>query len=140
MKISPISFGQTFINSTFQNLSQDNKDKLGPAVAIGEYYPMDIFIGARMHATIAAFSAGVITIPTGYSRKFKGLYDSIEYPYVIDLQNMTTSEAIEKTLEYIENSYMLEKQIMESKMLIDLKNGKNKELFTEILLDIIKKK
>ena len=49
MKISPISFGQTFINSTFQNLSQDNKEKLGPAVAIGEYYPMDIFIGARGH-------------------------------------------------------------------------------------------
>ena len=49
MKISPISFGQTFINSTFQNLSQENKEKLGPAVAIGEYYPMDIFIGARGH-------------------------------------------------------------------------------------------
>jgi hypothetical protein len=47
MKISPISFGQTFVNSTFQNLSQENKEKLGPAIAIGEYYPMDIYMGAR---------------------------------------------------------------------------------------------
>ncbi len=47
MKINQISFGQTFINSTFQNLSQENKEKLGPSIAIGEYYPMDIFMGAR---------------------------------------------------------------------------------------------
>lgn len=47
MKINPISFGQTFVNSSFQNLSQENKEKLGPSIAIGEYYPMDIFMGAR---------------------------------------------------------------------------------------------
>ena len=47
MKINPISFGQTFVNSTFQNLSQENKEKLGPSIAIGEYYPMDIFVGAK---------------------------------------------------------------------------------------------
>ena len=38
MKINQVSFGQTFINSTFQNLSQENKEKLGPSIAIGEYY------------------------------------------------------------------------------------------------------
>lgn len=47
MKINQISFGQTFINSTFQNLSQENKEKLGPSIAIGEYYPMDIYLGAK---------------------------------------------------------------------------------------------
>ena len=47
MKINPISFGQTFVNSTFQNLSQENKEKAGPSIAIGEYYPMDIFVGAK---------------------------------------------------------------------------------------------
>lgn len=47
MKINPISFGQTFINSSFQNLSQENKEKLGPSIAIGEYFPMDIFVGAK---------------------------------------------------------------------------------------------
>ncbi|MBR6722378.1 hypothetical protein IKL64_02885 [bacterium] len=47
MKINPISFGQTFINSTFQNLSDENKTKMGPSIAIGEYYPMDIYLGAK---------------------------------------------------------------------------------------------
>lgn len=47
MKINPISFGQTFVNSSFQNLSYENKEKLGPSIVIGEYFPMDIFMGAR---------------------------------------------------------------------------------------------
>ena len=47
MKINPISFGQTFINSTFQNLSDENKTKMGPSIAIGEYFPMDICLGAK---------------------------------------------------------------------------------------------
>jgi hypothetical protein len=47
MKINPISFGQTFVNSTFQNLSDENKAKMGPSIAIGEYYPMDIYLGAK---------------------------------------------------------------------------------------------
>lgn len=62
---------------------------------------MDIFIGARMHATIGAFSSGVATIPVAYSRKFRGLYNSIGYPYLIDLEKMTTEEALIKTQEFI---------------------------------------
>lgn len=62
---------------------------------------MDIFIGARMHATIGAFSAGVATIPTAYSRKFKGLYESLGYKYVVDLAELNTHEAVELTVEYV---------------------------------------
>ncbi len=47
MKINPISFGQTFVNSSFQNLSEENQSKMGPSIAIGEYYPMDIYLGAK---------------------------------------------------------------------------------------------
>lgn len=63
----------------------------------------DIFIGARMHATIGAFSAGVATIPTAYSRKFNGLYESVGYPYVVDLRNFSTEENLEKTKEYVKD-------------------------------------
>lgn len=68
---------------------------------------MNIFIGARMHATIGAFSSGVITIPFSYSKKFEGLFGNVDYPYVIDARKLETKEAIDKTIEYIENQDLL---------------------------------
>ena len=65
---------------------------------------MDIFTGARMHATIGAFSAGVITIPFSYSRKFEGLYNNLNYPYTINARELDTSTAVQLTLKYINNS------------------------------------
>ena len=62
---------------------------------------MDVFIGARMHATIGAFSSGVATIPVSYSRKFEGLYESLEYDYLIHAREDSTDEAVKKTLDYI---------------------------------------
>lgn len=59
---------------------------------------MDVFIGARMHATIAAFSSGVATIPTAYSRKFKGVFSAIGYDRVIDLCEEDTETALNKTI------------------------------------------
>lgn len=48
---------------------------------------LDFFIGARMHATIAAFSSGVPVVPMAYSRKFNGLFeDTLQYPYMLDLK------------------------------------------------------
>ena len=46
----------------------------------------DLFIGARMHATIAAISTGVPVIPIAYSRKFTGLFKTLDYPFVVDLK------------------------------------------------------
>jgi polysaccharide pyruvyl transferase WcaK-like protein len=45
---------------------------------------MDFFMGARMHACIAAFSSGVPVIPMAYSRKFAGLFDALGYGYTVD--------------------------------------------------------
>lgn len=64
---------------------------------------MDIFIGSRMHATIAAFSSGVATIPLAYSRKFRGMFESLGYPYTVDLQDMELDEILEKIQNYIAN-------------------------------------
>lgn len=64
---------------------------------------MDFFIGARMHATIGAFSSGVPIAPIAYSRKFSGLYGSIGYPYIIDCTVLDESDAVKKVLEMIEN-------------------------------------
>lgn len=64
---------------------------------------MDVFTGARMHATIGAFSAGVVTIPFSYSRKFEGLYNNLGYPYTINARTLDTQTAITQTLEYIDH-------------------------------------
>lgn len=76
---------------------------------------MDVFIGARMHATIAAFSSGVATIPFSYSRKFEGLYSDLDYNYLISATCMETEEAIEKTLAWVENYKTLKEKVDESR-------------------------
>lgn len=79
---------------------------------------MDVFIGARMHATIAAFSTGVATIPVSYSRKFEGLYQDLEYPYLIGATYMNTQDAIVKTIEWIKNRGQLSEKVKESACLV----------------------
>lgn len=74
---------------------------------------MDVFIGARMHATIGAFSSGVATIPVAYSRKFKGLYESLSHPYLVDLQTLSTEAAINLAIQYIKEW----KEIKESEVI-----------------------
>lgn len=46
---------------------------------------LDALIASRMHATIAAVSSGVPAIPLAYSRKFRGVLRSVDYPLVCDL-------------------------------------------------------
>ena len=82
---------------------------------------MDYFIGARMHATIGAFSSGVITIPFAYSRKFQGLYEKIGYPYFVDGTKLETQEALDKTFYYIENSTELKEK--SKKAMTEVKNN-----------------
>ena len=68
---------------------------------------MDIFIGSRMHSTIAAFSSGVVTIPISYSRKFEGVFGSLNYPYVINAKKEDTESAYNLVLNYIRKEQSL---------------------------------
>ncbi len=45
---------------------------------------LDFFMGARMHACIAAFSSGVPVVPMAYSRKFEGLFGTLGYDQTVD--------------------------------------------------------
>ncbi len=59
---------------------------LSPSEAKSYISSMDLFLGARMHACIAAFSAGVPVLLLGYSRKYSGLFkDSLNYPYILEM-------------------------------------------------------
>lgn len=79
---------------------------------------MDLFIGARMHATIAAFSAGVATIPFSYSRKFEGLYTSLNYPFVISGKKLITEDSITQTIKWVECCDELKSCVLKSLDLI----------------------
>lgn len=55
---------------------------------------MDFFVGARMHATIAAFSARVPVIPMAYSRKFAGVFGTLGYSHVADCKSDSAEEIL----------------------------------------------
>lgn len=82
-------------------------DFVSPMQAKGYISNMDVFSGARMHATIGAFSSGVVTLPFAYSPKFEGLYESIGYPYLIDGRKLSTDEAVGLTLKYLDETEKL---------------------------------
>lgn len=69
---------------------------------------MDIFLGSRMHATIGGISSKTKTIPVSYSRKFEGLFNTINYGIGVNLKTLSTEEALNKLFYYIENEDVLE--------------------------------
>lgn len=98
---------------------------------------LDVFTGARMHSTIAAISSNVAVIPFSYSKKFTGLYGSIEYPYLIDGKSEATNIAVQKTLHYIERREDLAKASRKSNLIAKKKNEVLYESFTEMINDIL---
>ncbi len=85
-----------------------------PMEAKGYISGMDVFIGARMHATIAALSSGVVTIPFSYSRKFEGLFQGVEYPYVISATEVSTEDAIETTRKWIQDEEAIKVNVIKA--------------------------
>ena len=74
-----------------------------PAEAKSFIASLDAFMGARMHATIAAFTTGVPVLPFSYSPKFEGLYRSLNYRYLISGTVDSDSEATDKTIEFLKH-------------------------------------
>lgn len=92
-----------------------------PMDAKGYIAAMDVFIGARMHATIGAFSGGVATIPVSYSRKFEGLFGSLDYDYIIHALQDSTEEAVMKTMQYVGEFSVLKNRIEASMKIVNEK-------------------
>lgn len=57
---------------------------------------MDFFMGARMHACIAALSAGVPVVPMAYSRKFAGLFGTLGYAHTVDCRTESAAAILAK--------------------------------------------
>lgn len=75
---------------------------LSPVDAKSYIASMDMFIGARMHACIAAFSSGIPVLPLSYSRKFEGLFcDTLHYQYCVNLVHNSKLEKINGIIDEI---------------------------------------
>lgn len=57
-------------------------DFASPSEAKAYISGLDLLVAARMHACIAAFSAGTPVIPIAYSRKFTGLFGMLDYQWL----------------------------------------------------------
>ena len=78
-----------------------------------------IFIGARTHATIAAYSTNVPTLVIGYSVKARGIAKDIfgeDKNYVLPVQELTDKNQLIKAYKFIEKNENLIKKHLEEFM------------------------
>lgn len=73
----------------------------------------NLFIGSRMHATIAAVSMGVPTLPLAYSRKFKGVFETLDYPYTLDINCISEKDVLERIDYMINNNDEILRQLVD---------------------------
>ena len=78
---------------------------------------LDLFMGSRMHACIAAFSSGVPTLPLAYSMKFEGLFGSLGYNRTVDLCTATEADVLNSVNTIIENLSGTKRDVEQSMLL-----------------------
>ena len=96
---------------------------------------MDLFIGSRMHATIAAFSSGVPTIPIAYSRKFDTMFKVVGYKRTIDITILNTEKALKTTISYIEQREDMKKEVQDSLCLKEMYGNRTYTFFENLILE-----
>ncbi|RKF12444.1 polysaccharide pyruvyl transferase family protein [Roseovarius spongiae] len=63
---------------------------------------MDFFVGARMHACVAAFSSGTPVVPMAYSRKFAGLFGALGYDETVDCTTQSAEDILARIFDAFE--------------------------------------
>lgn len=72
----------------------------------------DFFIGSRMHACIAALSQFIPTVGLAYSKKFIGVFDSINMSeMVIDLRVGETNEVVDSVMAIFDRRRKIKKKL-----------------------------
>lgn len=70
-------------------------DFASPSEAKSYIAGLDFLTAGRMHACIAAYSAGVPVVPIAYSRKFSGLFGGVlDYPHQVPVRGLNTDQAL----------------------------------------------
>jgi polysaccharide pyruvyl transferase WcaK-like protein len=95
----------------------------------------DFFIGARMHATIAAFSSNVAVAPVAYSMKFKGVFSAVNYQYILDGAELSADEALANTIEYFSQREVLKNAAIEGNLIAKAKLKEYTDILNRIFND-----
>lgn len=98
---------------------------------------MDFMTGARMHACIAAFSSGVPVVPAAYSRKFNGLFNSLNYQWIVDCKKDSTDQAVEKIKEGFLNRFKLLDEVKAGNQLAQQKLSAYEDSITTLINKLI---
>jgi polysaccharide pyruvyl transferase WcaK-like protein len=109
---------------------------LSPVDAKSYISGLDFFMGARMHATIAAFSSGVPVVPMAYSRKFNGLFEeTLDYCHIADMKKDSKEQLLSVISESFNQRDLLKKEIEKanSGIVEDKKNQLLSDLETILL-------
>ncbi|GFO54723.1 hypothetical protein GMSM_17300 [Geomonas sp. Red276] len=94
---------------------------------------LDFFVGARMHATIAAFSSGVTVVPVAYSRKFEGLFNSLGYRWVVDATKRGMEESLALILEGMDRRVELQAEVTAGNQAAKVRLEKYEEYLVSLL-------
>lgn len=124
--------------------SNELKREFGNAVSIAPAFknPVEaknyisscsIFIGSRMHATIAAVSSGVPTVAIAYSKKFSGVFNGLNYRFVVEKQNIDKDYILDQIDYIIKNYNLVSEQLMEVKNTAEGKLKKYEEYVQMII-------
>ena len=77
------------------------------------------FVGARTHATIAAYSSSVPTLTVGYSVKSLGIARDIfgtDERYVLSVQNMKTGNELKNHFQWLKENEKTQRAFLENRM------------------------
>jgi polysaccharide pyruvyl transferase WcaK-like protein len=111
-------------------------DFAGPSEAKSYISSLDFLIAGRMHACIAAFSAGTPVVPIAYSRKFSGLFGLLGYSWMLPVRGSNTDAALAYLLEALNNRDELSRDIHQgmSKVgdLLDVYRAQLRLLFSKV--------
>lgn len=112
-------------------------DFAGPIQAKSYIAGLDMLVGARMHACIAAHSSGVPVVPVAYSRKFSGLFgELLDYPYMVPVTGMGTAAAIDFVLDCFAKRDELAQRIAASRATVAARLDAYVAALTEIFTDL----
>lgn len=95
-------------------------DFVSPSAAKSYIAGLDFLVAGRMHACIAAFSAGVPVVPIAYSRKFSGLFGGVlNYPHQIPVRGLNTDQALDFLRERLAHREAMKRSIAEGLKVVE---------------------
>ncbi|PKO27656.1 MAG: polysaccharide pyruvyl transferase family protein [Betaproteobacteria bacterium HGW-Betaproteobacteria-5] len=93
------------------------------------------FTGARMHACIAAFSSGVPCVPMAYSRKFAGLFNTMNYTHVADCTKETQAQVVSRMKTAFSGREQLREETRRGNEIAQQRLEKYRRLLAELLAE-----